>query len=363
MNVGIISMQRVKNYGSLLQAFALKRFLEKRGHTVQFIDIESKNIEIEGLHSLPKSLLKKIRLVDKYLFKRVIFSRRNMVLNRLFVSYQQKYLNLLSTPMDCENCDAVIIGSDEIFNCASDSVWGVSGQRFGDIAGIEIAASYAASCGQTNIEDANDEDKTIMAAALHKMRGISVRDENTHLFVKALTGIDANYNLDPVLIYDFDDSLCQNVTLPHEPYMIVYAYHNRISSSQEIEAIKKYARKNKLKTISIGGSLPWCDDFAVLDPFEVLEYFKNAACVVTDTFHGTIISAKFNKSAAILIRDSNANKLLDLTNRLQINSKIVKKACDIGAVLDKGNEGYDACNAIITKGKEAATAYFDSIGL
>ena len=32
----------------------------------------------------------------------------------------------------------------------------------------------------------------------------------------------------------------------------------------EIKSIKDYAKNNGLKTIAIGGSLPWCDEFAVL---------------------------------------------------------------------------------------------------
>ena len=36
--VGILSMQRIKNYGSFLQAYALKTLVESLGHEVQFVD-------------------------------------------------------------------------------------------------------------------------------------------------------------------------------------------------------------------------------------------------------------------------------------------------------------------------------------
>lgn len=38
MKVGILSMQRIKNYGSFLQAFALKSILEELGADVEFVD-------------------------------------------------------------------------------------------------------------------------------------------------------------------------------------------------------------------------------------------------------------------------------------------------------------------------------------
>ena len=40
MKICILSMQRVLNYGSLLQAYSLKKILTEMGHTVDFIDIE-----------------------------------------------------------------------------------------------------------------------------------------------------------------------------------------------------------------------------------------------------------------------------------------------------------------------------------
>lgn len=38
MEVGIMSVQRVENYRSFLQAYGLKIEIEKLGHTVQFVD-------------------------------------------------------------------------------------------------------------------------------------------------------------------------------------------------------------------------------------------------------------------------------------------------------------------------------------
>ena len=40
MRIGILSMQHVRNYGSFLQAYALKTTLESMGHQCEFVDIE-----------------------------------------------------------------------------------------------------------------------------------------------------------------------------------------------------------------------------------------------------------------------------------------------------------------------------------
>lgn len=36
--VGIMSMQRIANYGSFLQAYALKQLIEEQGAEVEFVD-------------------------------------------------------------------------------------------------------------------------------------------------------------------------------------------------------------------------------------------------------------------------------------------------------------------------------------
>ena len=48
----------------------------------------------------------------------------------------------------------------------------------------------------------------------------------------------------------------------------------------------------------------------------VLVLFKNAECVVTDTFHGTITASITNVPMAVLIRNSlNSNKMTDLLGK------------------------------------------------
>lgn len=50
-----------------------------------------------------------------------------------------------------------------------------------------------------------------------------------------------------------------------------------------------------MEIISIGAPQMWISKHMVLTPFETLVAFKHAEFVVTDTFHGTIFSAKYAK--------------------------------------------------------------------
>lgn len=95
--------------------------------------------------------------------------------------------------------------------------------------------------------------------------------------------------------------------------------------------------------------------YETLTPFELLKAFQNAECIVTDTFHGTLFGAKFGKRMAVLIRESNQNKLEDLTQRLQIQSHVITDYhiiniiyCDIEKRSEKISK-YCFCDNILIK--------------
>lgn len=102
-----------------------------------------------------------------------------------------------------------------------------------------------------------------------------------------------------------------------------------------IQAIKKFARKHKLKIIALEGVQNWCDDYIVADPFRMLDYFYYAEYVVTDTFHGTIFSIINRKKFATIIRITNKNKLEDLMDTLNISERIVSDMAKLEDILEK----------------------------
>ena len=83
------------------------------------------------------------------------------------------------------------------------------------------------------------------------------------------------------------------------------------------------------------GRQKWIPSYETLTPFELLKAFQNAECIVTDTFHGTLFGAEFGKRMAVLIRESNQNKLEDLTQRLQIQSHVITDISQLETVLKK----------------------------
>ena len=118
MNIGILSMQRVINYGSYLQAFALKKTIEGLGHNVAFLDIKpGQQLETDFDEKSKKNyLLWLTQKIDSNIFKRIGhyffgIKTRKMFLNHFII------LGLSKEPDYDAEFDAVVIGSDEVFNC------------------------------------------------------------------------------------------------------------------------------------------------------------------------------------------------------------------------------------------------------
>lgn len=351
-------MQRIINYGSFLQAYALKKVLESQNHIVDFIDIEDGEYH-EALEKNRVSLKGRLKIYKKHMIRWLKYRTINSKIEQIIKEKQRTVLGLLDEKMKIhKDCEAVVIGSDEVFNCAPTSSWGISTQMFGNI-DVPIVISYAASCGYTRYCDIPEEWQKKLGHMLKKMKSVSVRDKNTFEFVNRISKIEPAYHIDPVLLYDFEREIekAKEHMEFEQPYMIIYAYANRINEATEINAIKKFAQERKLKMLCVGGMLTWCDDYPAWNPFEVLVGFKHAKYIVTDTFHGTVISAKFNKPFAVLVRESNANKLNDILERFNLEKHCINQIDDLDKILTMDLD-YSEFNSKICNAKKASKEYF-----
>ena len=211
MKVAILSMQQVKNYGSFLQAYSLKHNIESLGHTCDFINI----VPGEQLGAYKISKFHKIKL----LFQRLAgidFVKRFKTIKRFQTRFSKEFLPELGVKPgeNKEHYDVVVIGSDEVFNCAQVTWFGFSRQLFGEGLSAEKVISYAGSFGATTVEKLRELGiKDVVASLLSKMDKISIRDANSFDTVKALTGRDPEKHLDPVLIYNYNHLLPESVPL------------------------------------------------------------------------------------------------------------------------------------------------------
>lgn len=364
--IGIMSMQRITNYGSFLQAYALKKLIESLGHKVEFVDY---HIGASVIKDNADNRNKYIRKIEKGF---ETFRYKAPLSHKLaFIQYKQsfgkKYLPILGVTNEMNyapELDCLVIGSDEVFNCIQkNSNVGYSPELFGKDNRAKKLITYAASFGNTTIDKLDTYGKKDeVGELLSKFNAFSARDMNTGKIIEDLTGRIPVYHFDPVLTYDYMNCCDQIPDIkPIEKYLILYAYSGRISE-KEADWIAVYAKKKKLKIYAIGGIQKCADTFIDCSPFEVLAYFKNAEEVITDTFHGSIFSVITHRRFTTLVRKSvgssygNEEKLSDLLERLKLTDRMTTKIEDTENINDKAID-YTRIDELLKTHREVAKEY------
>lgn len=354
-------MQRIFNYGSFLQAYALKKLIEDFNCKVEFVDYHLGNslIPVKTGKGFVRKCLKVIE---------VLKCHAPLKEKLHFIQYKKNYANnyypLLGIGKEMNytpKLDLLIIGSDEVFNCVQDNAnVGFSPELFGVNNRANRLISYAASFGNTTLEKLKKyEIEKQIAKWLLKFDALSVRDTNSKKIVEKLTNRKVICNYDPVLMYDFMNR-CKEIPkeIPESDYMILYGYSGRFTHS-ECKLIREYAKQKKIKIICIGGIQHCCDKFIMCDPFEVIAYFQHAQCVVTDTFHGTILSIITHRKFATFVRENgygNAEKLNDLLNHLELQDQMVNELGDLKKVIEKVIN-YEKIDKLIAEGRKNTEKY------
>lgn len=342
MRIGIMSMQRIINYGSFLQAYGLKKTIEALGHSVEFVDYRvdppictKEDVSQKNLYSSKIINAVKILFSKKYREYRELELRQNKSYSEFYSLFKTEWLPILEVTKEVNltpKLDTLVIGSDEVFNCTqTNENVGYSLQLFGKDNNANRLITYAASFGSTTIEKLEKYGKSDeISFLLNQFDAVSTRDYNSHKIVEALSKIKPVDNVDPVIISDYHDEVPANVDLNN--YIIVYAYSGRINS-EEAKKIQEFAHKNGRKTLSIGVMQPFTDEYINADPFTMLAYIKNADYVVTDTFHGTVFSIKYQVPFATIIRDSNKEKLSDLLIKFDLENRQVKNIDNLETII------------------------------
>lgn len=316
MKVGILTHYNVYNQGARLQMTAMHHWLQAQGHEPVILTYE-KNFDFleeekEKNSASLKALPYYIRhyLFDKGLGLTLFNFRKVLAMNKTTE-------NFTFAPYDHSGCDAVLIGSDEVYSVDV----GFNKMMYGHDLGGVPAIAYAPAFGITTMETLEQRHCTeAVREGLCSMAHLSARDTHTQEMVQTLTGRDVPLVCDPVLLYN--GGYRSEHKRIRKPYLAVYAYDRNMTDPSEIAAIRAYAKAHGLITVSLGTYHSWCDKNVVCSAEEWYGYFSDAACVVTDTFHGSVVAIKNHCNVAVYIRESiNAFKLRSLLEETGLEAR------------------------------------------
>jgi hypothetical protein len=351
--IAVLSMQRVVNFGSVLQAYSLRDILrEITDAAVTFLDIEEqpsvpsrksvkKSVDYDAPAAYPPGVMQRV--------KRWCIARLSAWNKHLIRDFMKTELGLTENGEKAVY-DCVVVGSDEVFNHNK----GVCLQLHGQIKQTRKVIAYAASCGSAIAEDIFPEDAETLRSAMGHFSAMSVRDQATVQYVSVFYDGSIERHLDPVLMGNLHQRSHKPVRL--KKYLLVYAYGQRIRTAEEIQAIRAFAKARGLKVVAMGGSQFWCDLYIPATPFRLLDYFFHADYIVTDTFHGTIFSVINRKNFAVIIRKTNRGKITSLLQDLGLEGRQVRDMQQLERILPETID-YTGVESILERERIRAREY------
>lgn len=377
--VGIMSMQRIFNYGSSLQAYCLRRLIENLTDDVQveFLDFSPGEALVHQQPFPPAGGGGLARVFAKTLeYSRGSASVRDkarFLAHKRF--YGRNYFPLMGIPRKPNHdldVDVQVIGSDEVFNCVqANTNVGYARDLFGHGSPATRLISYAASFGNTTLDKIDAAGiRSELQADLERFSALSVRDLNSRRIIEALTGASPEVNVDPTIAYSLmsHESAIPAERLSSRPYVVVYGYSGRLDA-EENASISRFARDRDAEILTFGGLQTCGDRFVDCTPFELLAYFRDAEAIVTDTFHGTIFSIINARPFATIVRPSigssygNEEKLSFLLELFGLESRRVSVADGIEAVLEQPLD-LDGLSTRLAEQRSHAERYLrDAVGV
>lgn len=329
MKVGIIT-KIGKNYGAILQAFALKKAFEEFGaeaHIIKYTpDISVNSYKIikfpwgkNGTIANIKSLLHRKEIIRG--------TKRFYAFREEEFSFIGNYRNDNEFKMNVPQCDIYVSGSDQVWNptISFDEAF------YFTVIDKDKAklVSYAASIGLSEVPmKYYDEFRNRVS----RFDCITVRERQAQVILSNM-GIKSKVVPDPTLLLDRHVWNDIAVRVINEPYILCYfvSFPKEIKSTVEIiknhYGIKVVNLMTSEESDSIG-------DVLIRDagPKEFLGLFTNATFVVTSSFHGTVFSIINRKPFITTLYSSTSSRVTELLKSVGLLNRIfrlgVSKECD-----------------------------------
>lgn len=278
----ITTLHFYNNFGSVLQAYALQRTMEKLGYSADILPYRPQLPEYTYFQDL-----KLQRAYGEKCAKFADFRRRVLGMEKDTDRIGERW----------RDYDAYIAGSDIVWGREFSGLDGAYFLTFAPEKSRKIA--YAASAILAG--NGRTEDDALFAERLSSFDALSVRETSSVPAIQRFTEKDVVSVLDPTLLlskeeYAFLELECAEVTegpyllsyfLTHDPAVVDYT--NLLAKKLELRIIHYFADyPDKVFPQDAG-----C--FAFAGPGEFLSLVKNAACVFTNSFHGTCFAMIYRR--------------------------------------------------------------------
>jgi hypothetical protein len=335
MKVGILTFSSGDNYGAVLQAYALGKFLEDEGHTAEVVDYRPTYlardfwpVPVPKLHGL--SLTARILRLGKWLALlpwSIGLIPWRIARRSAFNKFAKKHLKLSDHRFfpgnSLDRYDALIVGSDQIWNPAITDGGDCVFYGNSPTGPTRRMIAYAASAGAQYSEAARDRRLT---TNLHSFAAVSVRETLLANELQSVLGIPIPTVLDPTMLVApaLWRDLAESPSAGFDPYVLLYEVED-VPWARRVAM--DLARQTQSRVVSIssgyGYSLPWQKHMR-LSPEGFLGRISHANCIVTSSFHGVALALSLAKPFYCVSRSHTPDvRISEILGKLSLEDRFV----------------------------------------
>jgi len=347
MKIGILTYSRALNYGALLQAYALKTYLNRKQNVLAEIIDYWPEYHHEAYKLFSYELFKRLPVLSKikYLVGFLLGLNRNLKRRKKYFDFIESKLNMpkertyiTGEEVDTPVYDLAVYGSDQIWRkhpyryfADFDKVY------FGTFpSNAKSKITYAASMG---ILSKTEEDLEKLRKWLPNFDAISVRERNLYELVDGL-GFKTKLVLDPVFLLTKNEWESNLRIVPPASVKSKYILLFLLSPSEEAVVLTEKIRQKLGFEVKVVNRkvMPFkfsSKNMETASTEEFLGLIHDAEFVISTSFHGTAFSVIFEKQFYALGMGANSERsktilgLLGIENRYLDSIDSFKEISDI----------------------------------
>ena len=323
MKIITVTSQKAYNYGAVLQTYALHKTMISLGYENLLLDHEIKN-DAKRKKSLKVFLRDFILACANIIHKRELerfkenfrnFLNENIASTKLYHSIE----DIMNEP---PVADIYLTGSDQVFALGNQLV-PVRYLEFGEPKTPRV--SYAASLGSYVM---NDKELAYIKERLSSFSKISIREKCGSEYLKSMIGIESMVHIDPVFLLSVAqwEALLPTHNRIDGKYILIFPMLNNKNLQRVLEHVKKEVdlpvisiQTKFIKTVKADQYL-----FDVSVP-EFLSMIRNAAVVISTSFHATAFSIIFKRPFYSLVGKYKPERAQNLGELFNLHSRVISE--------------------------------------
>lgn len=332
MRIGIITIHKLINFGTALQAFALQKYLQRTiCNETEIIDYVFPNTFHKGKKTIIKIIRGWGRVLLDYLFeKKYRYNKRfRYFQNKYFDLSENIYSNIQSINANPPLYDIYITGSDQVWNTETvkndPSFYLCFAPK--DKPKIAFSACFAN-------DSLNDKYKYSVRERLSNYKYIGIREKSALRIIRDLNipqNIVVCNTCDPTLLLskdDYSEIASESKMDIKENYILVYIMMYAFNPYPALESIlEQIQRETGLPIVVIGDSkFRYKGKYKFIKgigPIDFLWLFEHASYVITSSFHGTMFSLIFRKPFTAISPNTGDCRIKDVLEDIGLTRNLI----------------------------------------